>query len=477
MDVSKLIIIHSNDIHSRLENAAKIASIIETERQAAGQEHVLAIDIGDHMDRMRAETEGSDGLVNAELLSAAGYELVTLGNNEGLTYMPEVMERAYRGSGFQVLCANLKADATGDYPSWLQPSAIVEKGGFKIGMIAATANFHEFYTLIGWQSSEPLAAVREQVDKLREQVDIIAVMSHLGLSQDRRMAETIPGIDLIMGGHTHHLLEEPERIGGTIICAAGKHGEYAGRVEIERSTENGGRPVIRASVISTAAWEEQPEAAAVIARYQQSSFQRLSRVITRLEQPLPAELNAESPLANLLADGLLAWTDAEIGLVNTGQLLGGLAAGEVTAGQLHALCPSPINPCLLRLSGEDLLLALEQSLLPDFIEKPIKGFGFRGKLLGTLAVAGMEVACDLDQPPYSRIISVTVKGEPIRPERIYRVGTIDMFTFKVGYESLSRSDIRNYYLPEFIRDVLASQLLHPDRLEACRSKRWVSLSL
>ncbi|MFC4776350.1 bifunctional metallophosphatase/5'-nucleotidase [Paenibacillus sp. GCM10023252] len=469
---TEVVLLHSNDIHSRLENAAKIASYIAEERRMYGSSRVLAVDVGDHMDRMRAETEGSDGLVNIALLNSAGYEAVTIGNNEGLTYSAEDLHEAYYNHGrFKVVCANLVDQSTGELPEWAVPSTVLVKKNLTIGLIGVTARFTDFYTLMGWEVSDPLETIQQQVKRLREQVDVIVVMSHLGLPMDRRIAEELHGVDLILGGHTHHLLEEPLVIGDTTICAAGKFGEQLGRVEIGLDPITS-RPLFRASCVPVAALEEQPEAAAIISSFKEAGDRRLSRIITRLSAPLPASTERESPLGNLLAAGLRRWTDAEIGIVNTGQLLGGLPSGEVTAGQLHALCPSPINPCRLLLSGTNLRAALEQSLLCEYTRKPIKGFGFRGEVLGGLAVDGLTIAYDLKRPPLERITSVLVNGRELVNEAVYSVGTIDMFTFRVGYETLSLGAQPKFFLPEFIRDVLAEELQNEDLLRQCQLRRW-----
>ncbi|GLX65679.1 bifunctional metallophosphatase/5'-nucleotidase [Paenibacillus glycanilyticus] len=470
-----IIILHSNDIHSRLENAARIASYIEEQRTIQGGDHLLCLDIGDHMDRIRLETEGSDGMVNIALLNAAGYDAITLGNNEGLTYSKETLERVYRDANFTILGANMRETDSGKLPEWMLPSMIVEKGGIKIGLIAATTRYTDFYELLGWDLTDPLEAIGEEVKKLREQADVIAVMSHLGINIDKQLAEQVPGIDLIMGGHTHHLLEEPLVIGGTSICAAGKFGEQIGRVELERD-ESAQRMVIRAACVPMAAYAEHPEAAAIIGGYREAGKLRLSRVITRLDAPLPALPERESPLGNLLAAGLRRHTDAEIGIVNTGQLLGGLQQGDVTEGQLHALCPSPINPCRMLISGTNIRAALEEALLPSFTGMPIKGYGFRGEVLGTLAIDGMEVEYDPSLPELSRIVSITVNGEPLSDSRDYVVGSIDMFTFHIGYLSLGRAKDVSYYLPEFIRDLLASELASGHGISACHYERWRIMS-
>jgi 2',3'-cyclic-nucleotide 2'-phosphodiesterase (5'-nucleotidase family) len=468
----EVVLLHSNDIHSRLELAAKMASYIAETRRTFGSDHVLALDIGDHMDRMRIETEASDGLANIALINAAGYEAVTLGNNEGLTFTTEQLDEAFgRHATFRTVCANMRYKASGEKPDWLMPHTIIRKGSLNIGIIGVTAAFTDFYELLGWDVGEPLQAVAEQAAIIRNKVDVLVVMSHLGLILDRRMAETVPGIDLILGGHTHHLLEEPELIGQTCICAAGKFGDYIGRVEIGIDPLSS-RPIFRAVCIPMAAHEEHPDAAAIIGGYQEAGVRRLSRVVTRLSAPLPARAERESPLGNLLAAGLRRWTDAEIGIVNAGQLLGGLAAGDVTAGDLHALCPSPINPCRMKLSGAAVRFALEQSLLVEYIDKPIRGFGFRGSVLGTLAVDGLEIRWNPDGPPHAKILTITVNGEPFDNDRQYSVGTIDMFTFGVGYETIKNGTDIRFFLPEFIRDVLAAELQDPAALVDCRRSRW-----
>jgi 5'-nucleotidase len=472
---ARVLILHTNDVHSRLEQAARIATYIEEERHAQGEDRLLLLDVGDHMDRMRLETEGSDGIANIRLMNAAGYDAVTLGNNEGLTCTAGMLERAYgQEARFSVLCANMVRSNTGLRPEWMQPCKIIEKSGLRFGIIGVTAAFAEFYEILGWQMIDPVAAVAEWTAELRPNADVIVVLSHLGLQLDKRMAEEIEGIDLILGGHTHHLLEEPLIMNGTTICAAGKFGEYVGRIEIGMD-EAAQVPVIRAACVPMAASPEQEEAMALIGSFRASAVSRLSRVVAYLSEQLPLSTDRESPLANLLAAGIRRHTDAEIGLVNAGQLLAGLPAGEVTEATLHALCPSPINPCRMKLAGSRIRQALEESLLQEWINKAIRGYGFRGLILGTLAVDGLEIHYEPEAPAYHRLVSVDVNGMPLDDEREYVVGTIDMFTFGVGYESIKLgSDIR-YYLPEFIRDVLAGELRRADSdgvIAAAHASRW-----
>jgi len=470
-----VLLLHTNDLHSRLEQYAKISAHIAEARSRYGADRVLALDAGDHMDRMRKETEGTGGRVNIDLLNAAAVDAVTLGNNEGLSWTMDALDELYGAHArFPVVCANMVRLSDGSRPSWMKPSVIVEKGGIAFGITGATAAFHEFYRELGWRMFDPIEAIAEQVRALRSAADIVVVLSHLGLPLDKRLAEEVDGIDLILGGHTHHLLEEPLVIGKTILLATGKFGDRLGRVEIERRADGGFE--FRASVVPMDESAEWPEAAGVIARGLTEAEAALSCVEAELAAPLEAFDDRESPLPNLLAAALRRHTGAEIGLVNAGQLLGGLAAGGVTTGRLHAICPSPINPCRMTLAGRHIRQALEEALLAEWIERPIRGYGFRGERLGTLAVDGLRILYNPDGPPFGKLREGTAGGEPLRDDRPYTVGTIDMFTFGIGYESLKLGTDIRLYLPEFIRDILAAALSDAASVSDARRRRWVALS-
>jgi 2',3'-cyclic-nucleotide 2'-phosphodiesterase (5'-nucleotidase family) len=342
-----------------------------------------------------------------------------------------------------------------------------------VGLVGVTAQFTDFYELLGWNVSDPLEAAARWVGWLRPQVDLVIVLSHLGLRLDERMAAEVPGIDLILGGHTHHVLEQPLRIGGTYVCAAGKFGKYVGEVEVTFDMTAGRIVDVNGRCVDVSKLDGDPEMSGMIARFRESGRAALQVTVAHLEEPLPLDWQRESDLGNLLAAGLKHWADAEIGLVNAGQVLEGLAPGKVTKGRLLEICPGPINPCRLRLRGEHLRQALEECLLPEFTEKPIRGFGFRGSVLGTLCVDGLRIEYDDSREPYRKLTDVRLdSGEPLDPEKEYVVGTIDMFTFGAGYLSLSKGTRVEYLLPEFLRDVLAVELQSADNIRQCRVRRW-----
>ncbi|WP_411345812.1 bifunctional metallophosphatase/5'-nucleotidase [Paenibacillus sp. WLX1005] len=475
-DSDMITILHTNDLHSHFENMGILAAIADEYRQRCGDEHVLLLDIGDHMDRMAMETEGSSGGANVDILNMTGYDAITIGNNEGLTYTPEILNQTYAGIVSPVICSNVIEYETGAPPVWMEPYRIIEKSGWTIGLVGATAPYGDFYDILGWNVSEPLASLQPLIRQLRGQVDLLVLMSHLGLSTDQRLAEQLPELDVILGGHSHHVLERPLQIGHTVVGAAGKFGHYMGYMSWQKDV-HGNRPRLLDSglVPTSPEMERSAEIEAAIVLHRQRAEERMSHAIAMLERPLDINYEHESPLGNLLAQAVRRYTGAELSIVNSGQLLGPLPAGEISEALLHRLCPSPINPCLTLLKGSSIRQALEQSLLGEFTHKPIMGYGFRGKVLGGLCVDGMNVHVDWSRPPYERITSIKIGTEILDDQREYSVGSLDMFTFRIGYESLSESAGVTYMLSEFIRDLLRSELQTPGAVSSCAGARWFML--
>src|SRR5699024_10231523 len=93
-----------------------------------------------------------------------------------------------------------------------------------------TAPFNPFYNLLHYHIDESAETLAWELQELREDVDVIVLLSHLGINEDRRSAQLFPELDVIIGGHTHHLLQQGEVVKETILTAAGKHFSHVGEV-------------------------------------------------------------------------------------------------------------------------------------------------------------------------------------------------------------------------------------------------------
>ncbi|MCE3199968.1 bifunctional metallophosphatase/5'-nucleotidase [Paenibacillus sonchi] len=472
--LQRLTLIHTNDIHSHFEMMSPIAAEIANLKAAAGEEPVLLLDIGDHMDRAAVETEGTMGQANIDMINLTGYDAITIGNNEGLTFTREILSALYAGLQCPVVCCNILESATGEAPGWMKRHVILEKDGIKIGITGATAAFASFYGLLGWEALDPEEALREQCELLAPQVDLLIILSHLGLPADQRLAEQLQGVHAILGGHTHHMLETPQMINGTAVCGAGKFGRYVGRLIFERAHAGAAFELVSGRCFTVDPSLTEDVLAPAAALHLQHGREVLNETVAITDRELSLDTEGESPFGNLLAQAVRRFTGTPISLVNSGQLLGPLPQGTITAGMLHALCPSPVNACIIRLKGEDIRKALEQSRTEAFYNKAIFGYGFRGKVLGSLAVDGLKILYDPGVLPYDNGngIAVFVGGEPLDDKTVYSVGTLDMFTFRIGYESLADGTEPLYLLPHFLRDLLRMELQRPGSLDECAALRW-----
>ena len=475
MQTSKIHILHTNDIHSHFEAMPQIAGGIRSlkERFLQDGDQVVVVDLGDHTDRMHFITEGSWGQANIEVMNQTGYEIGAIGNNEGLTFPKEKFKQLYDHAKFHVICSNLYDQDNQQLPDPLKPFYIQLVGGLRLGWVSATAAFRPFYELIGWQVEDPYEKIKTFVEQIREQVDVVIVLSHTGYSNDQKMAAEIPGIDIIIGAHTHHLLKDGENINNTFIIQAGKFGNYLGKTTITYDPSDK-----RIFDISGICYESEQFTPAqdiidLIASKTVEADLFLTAPIVTLDHEFTISWYEESPLGNLLAEGVREWVDAEISLVNAGLLLFSLPKGPISAKDLLAVCPHPINPCKLWLQGSDIKQILEESLREANIHREIHGFGFRGKKLGWMCVDGMAISYDKTQAEGSRIRRIEVNGEPISYNQTYSIGTIDMFTFSRLFPSFHKASQIKYFLPEFIRNVLASELLKGPARVSSEKPRWI----
>ncbi len=224
-----LTILHTNDLHGKLRPEG--AEIIRRARESAGE--CLLLDAGD------AVTSGNiyyrpGGEPALRLMSEAGYDAMAMGNREFHFLRPGLQSKIGLAR-FPVLCANIRGSEDAIGPS-IRPWMLVERGGYTIALVGLTVPMITRKMLARRFSpywfDDPIAAASEIVPMLRARADVVIAVTHIGLSADKRLAQDVPGIDLIVGGHTHAVLAEPVTVAGTRIVQAGWFAHYLGRVVI-----------------------------------------------------------------------------------------------------------------------------------------------------------------------------------------------------------------------------------------------------
>lgn len=421
-------ILHVNDLHGALYaqaeeggergGAANLVGLIERVRaQAAGP--VLLLDAGDAFQGTYV-SNSNRGRAVIELMNLAGVDALALGNHE-FDWGLEVLAARASEAAFPFLAANLETE-TGETLPWVQPYALLEAGEATVGVLGLT--YHDLKTIVkaeavaGVRSLPPAEAVRRYLPELQSKADWSLILSHLGLEEDRALAEAFPEIPLIVGGHSHRALSRGQWVGETLIAQAGSQGAYLGQIDAACNQRQGRleRAKTTARLIKvTDAGTASAEAEAIVARWGAEAEERGSEVVGEAAVPLPRGNGGETALGNLITDAMRATelgdgAQFDIAVHNDGGIRAGLDAGPITYAELYAVLPFDNDLVGLDLTGAQVREVLEN------------GMDDRGS---RIQVSGLRYTYSMNKSRGRRVVDVTVHGERLDPERIYRVVTID----------------------------------------------------
>ena len=253
----RLTILHTNDVHSRIDpypldgrpNAglggmARRAHLVKQIRSQ--EKNVLLLDSGDIW-------QGTpyfnlfDGELEYKLMTQMQYDAATLGNHDfdnGLAGL----QRQLPNAGFPFLTANYDFSRT-ILKGRFRDYKIFEKEEVKIGVFGLGIELAGLVDSRNYAQTvylDPLERARDMVKQLREveKCHLVICLSHLGYDftnepekvNDQKLAEQVPGIDLILGGHSHLFMTEPKKVvhangAETLINQVGKDGLYLGRLD------------------------------------------------------------------------------------------------------------------------------------------------------------------------------------------------------------------------------------------------------
>jgi len=494
----RITILHMNDFHARHEpvdgralscqpdkagcfgGSPHLATAIATERRAAEGDGraVLLVDAGDQFQGSLFFTAWK-GEVELEVMHAIGTEAMALGNHE-FDQGPGTLARFVRGARFPVLSANVEAEDDPDLRGLIRRHVMVEKGGLRIGLVAATTQQTATTSSPGpkVRFADPEPALASAAAAARaEGARLVLALSHLGVEVDRDFAGRVPGIDVFVGGHSHTLLSntEPGALGpahqafrgpaGTaVVLQAAAYGRYLGRLDLDIAADGtvlayGGDCRHIAPTLPP-----DPAVGAIVARY----AAQLDMVRKRRVGEAPAAIpNAtcrvgECALGSFIADAMLATVQgAEIALMNAGGIRTGLPAGELTLGDVLTMLPFGNAVATLRLTGADVQAAIANGLAR-------MGAGAFPQ------VAGLRITWNPAAAPEARLLALEVATAggyaPIDPARTYLVVTNNFLrTGGDGYAMLRDRAIDPYDsgpgLDETVADAIANHPTFAPRAE------------
>ncbi|MDI9521404.1 MAG: bifunctional UDP-sugar hydrolase/5'-nucleotidase [Bacillota bacterium] len=465
----KLVILHTNDVHGRAvaDPAGKVlgyAAIAQYKKdlEAAG-DSVLLLDAGDAIQGTPL-VNLSMGKTAIEFMNAAGYDAMTLGNHEfdwGLDNAKQLAGQAK----FPFLSANIINHLEGDLT--FAANKIYEMpNGMKVGVFGLTtpetmtkAHPDKVKGIDFLQGEAMYEAAQKQVEELKAAgADIIVLLSHLGMDEEsapnrsQDVLEKVAGIDLLIDGHSHTLIEKGQMVGDTLVVSTGSYGQNLGVVtydgeKFKASLFSGlGKSVVidleglPYSALLSAKLDS--EVADLVNSTDKAVKEELSKVFAKTEVFLngerdPGNRTEETNLGDFAADAILWAAKQALGdkvvasLTNGGGIRASIQAGDITMNDMKTVFPFGNEVSVLEVKGSELLEALEAAT------------SAAPKALGAFPqVAGIVFSVDTTVPyengeqypdstyhapakPGSRVKIESVGGQPFDLEALYLIATND----------------------------------------------------
>ena len=427
-----LTILHTSEHHGTLQpieegpykglgGVARRAALIGKIKSEV--KNVLVVDSGDLVIGT-AMSSVFHGAPDIEAMNLIGYDALGLGNHDfdfGLAHLRELKTKAR----FPFLCTNVTPGQRGICDSFI----IKKVGGLRVGLLGLIGRkvFPDLFTpdvTKELQFRDPFEAARSAIAELKGRVDLIVALTHEETDEDLALAEAVPEIDVVVGGHTPGFdglipagADKP--VGGRvavmprapIFVKSHQQARTLGRLDLV--VAKSGRTAEAQNLLIDSTIAEDPKVAALVRGYAQRLDAETNRVVGAAAVDLQGDSadvrSRETNFGNLLADLALRQSGAEIALINGGAIRGSIPAGPVTLKQIMRSLPYNDPLISMKINGGELRRAMENSVsrIPE-----------SGRFL---QLAGLELRFNPAAPVGSRVKEVRFKGAPLESGREYTV--------------------------------------------------------
>lgn len=489
-------IMHINDWHSRIESNNKYESTCSAEDEAEGNcfggaarlvtatrdyraahdgENVIFLNAGDNFQGSLFYTTYK-GAAEAEFLNIMKPDVMTIGNHEfddgeeGLVTFFDAVE-------FPIISANVRPDMQSALADKVNPSIVLDVGGQKIGVVGAVANDTAELSSPGEHVmiEEDVATITEAVKELsRQGVSMIIALTHVGYPRDLAAIAKIPGVDVVVGGHSHTLLSNTvEGAGGPYptwvdnplgyrvpVVQAGSYSKYLGDLKVTFSDIGIVKDASGEPILLDASVEPDPEVAARVEELKAPIEEAMNKVVASTTGPIDGSRDScramECEMGNLVTDAMLDRVKeqgVQFAITNGGGLRASIDEGDVTMGEVVTVLPFQNTLATFELKGSDVVASLEGGL--SQIEDGAGRFP---------QVSGLRYTFDKSVAPgEGRVTSVEVNEGgnwvPIDPDKTYLIATNNfMRGGGDGYELFASNAENAYDYGPGLEEVVANYL-------------------
>jgi len=348
--------------------------------------------------------------------NAIGLDYAALGNHE-FDFGNDILIERMKESKFIWLGSNVIDRNTGKPFNGMPPYVIRKLGGIKIGILGLLTTDTKTSSSPGENVRfvDPIVTARRWVPQMRSAgATVIIAVTHLAMSEDKKLAAT-GLVDVILGGHEHEPLQS--KAGCTPIFKWGSDARTLGRIDLNiRIATRRIESLDWAGIPVTNATPDDPEAAAVIARYETTLSAELDKPLGRTTVELDS-LNGhvrtrETNLGNLIADACRQWTKADVALLNGGSIRANttFAVGPLTKRDVISMLPFQNPVVKIEVTGAQIKAALENGVSQIVEESESGRFP---------QVSGLQFELDGRKPAGSRVARVMINGQPLDEKKIY----------------------------------------------------------
>ncbi|MBF0544924.1 MAG: bifunctional metallophosphatase/5'-nucleotidase [Candidatus Riflebacteria bacterium] len=519
-ETKKILIIHESDTHGHayasadtqasgtekpmVGGFAALKTLIDKTKkeEVSSNTFFMLLDSGDYFQGTPLVDE-TTGECMIKFMNQLHFDAATIGNHEfdyGLPRLAEVLKMA----SFPILCCNTFKEKEGTIPDFLTPYTTFQFGKTKIALIGVTTpeipqlTFEKNFR--GWVFKDPEPILNELIPRLRKDgARFVIILSHLGLSLDRQLLGDIDA-DLILGGHSHRLLEKPELIGKRKIPMIHPGADLRGvsKIVLEFDDEKNDPHFSKLSYehipLLVASYPEDSQIKALAEEYLKDLKERLATVIGSSEVSLSRGVTGgDSPEGSFVADAMREYTGADFAFSNLGGVRFPIHPGIITYEHIFLLQPFPNTVELIEMTGKDVMDLLEKSISVPFYpmtkqekkiaedelklhaEGMVRDFG--GKY-GYLLPSNLVVQFNPDNSPGKRIVkAVDGNGKPLDLEKKYQVAFNSFISNGGdGYNFLKDYPVRKA-TKFLIRDLIIRKIKDMKVIKEAPQPRLINLKL
>ena len=419
----KLVILHSNDLHGNflaeeidgelIGGVSRLSGYVQKVRDE--EQNVIYCISGDMLQGSLIDSEYK-GLSTIEIMNMLGPDVASLGNHEtdyGLTHLL-FLERCAR---FPIVNANIfiKNPLT----RLFQPHIFIEKNDMCIMFIGIITE----EVMHGIKSDSLVSSLIDVNEAAREighicdaycsvDVDFTVLLTHIGFEEDKKLAALLDpawGVDVIIGGHSHTLLEKPEEVNGILIVQANYGTDRIGRFDIMVDTELNSVHEYEWKMV-TLKGSEYPHdeiMEAVVQGYKQQTDMKFNRILCRLPHEFThPDRYMETSLGNLIADAFKACLETDIILCGSGSIRVQALGPVMTLGTLMQAVPFHDKMYKVTVTGQQLKSMMRYILREEtFTEEHTEFFQIS---------RGLEITWSREKQEFLRFSWL---GEPVEDTR------------------------------------------------------------